>query len=298
MKIFDFLKSPERPATVYRVKILKPVVVAPWNGRADSKDPGTEVDVTPDIRAQLVTAGDAVTLGIVDESGQVRPLTKAAAAIADNVFTPEPFPEKWAALPDCFREAWKHAEKIRELKHAVTVARAAVDAVKVTDMDSEHEEHRMANARLRAAYDAFHAHNPEPAQRAQIACGIATSVALSETNLLRDRLERLAFDIFSARIAALELHPSKVRMLFSGSQPHTRFVQQPLALGRMRVAAGSTHYCDASLTTLAEYFFKARAYSERLRELLAEAQAEHDAAAQARDAASARVPLAKRKVAA
>lgn len=295
--IFDFLKSPDRPATVYRVRILKSVFAAPWNGRADSRDPGAELDVTAEVRAQLVTAGDAVTLGIVTESGEVRPLTKAAE-IAAAVFVPEPFPEAWKSLPDCFRDAWKHAEKIRELKHAVTVARAAVDAVKVSDIGSEHEEHRMASARLRAAYDAFHGWNPEPAQRAQIACGIATSVALSETNLLRDQLERLAFDIFSARLAALELHPSKVRMLFPGSQPHRKWVQQPLALGRMKVAAGSTHYCDASLSALAEYFFKARDYSAQLRELLAEAQAEHDAAAQARDAASARVTLAKRKAAA
>jgi hypothetical protein len=235
-----------------------------------------------------------VTLGIVGPNGELLPKKKAGQADED-VFVPEAPPANWRDLPTCFAEAWKHAEKIRELRHAVTVAKKAAEAVKVSDMDSENEEHRAAKARLRAAYDALHGYNPEAAQRAQIACGVATSIELSEANLLRDRLERLAFETFSARVAALELHPSKVRHLFAGSALHTRFVQPPLTLGRMRVASGTTHYCDANLTTLAEYLAEAA----RLRELIADAQAEHDAAAQALSSAGGRtLQIGRRKAAA
>lgn len=292
--LFNFLKSPERPDKVYRVKILKPVVAGPWDGRAETRSVGDELDVTAEVRAQLIGSGDAITLGLVDRSGKLVPIAKASPA--DRPFTPEAVPEKWKDLPPCFATAWKHAEELRELKHNVTVARAAVDAVKVTDLDSPNEEHRAANARLHAAYTARHEYDPEKAQRAQIACGVATAEALAESNLVRDRLEQVAFEIFSERIAALGLAQSKIRSLFAGSALHQKYVVQPLHLGRMRLAAKDAFYSDAPLPTLADFLFRARNCRKEWLVLLKEAEAELEAAQSVREASGPR-QLAKRKVA-
>jgi hypothetical protein len=271
--MFDFLSK--IPSKVVRVRFTSRVIA---RGIEDSIAMGREIGSELDVDQATADAlkGSVQYLGAVTADGTP---AKRKKAFAPAEYVGESMPMQWKELPACFASFWKLSQELRELRFKATEAEGALRAAGSSGVGNEGEG-AMSDAakKFMAARDAVSSHNYEPIQRAYVQCG---DVAISEIRSVegtRAALERLAFAIFQARAAALELNEGHALRLFSGSALARKYVLPRIAESDMRSAGNGRAYMDAPIGAIAQRVFNARERRVQLAALLERAKAELAAA--------------------
>jgi hypothetical protein len=175
--------------------------------------------------------------------------------------SPEPMPAAWKNLPACFREWHELAEEfriareyrvlIRNERQRVTgiggsvsgaegkiLSLGYVDAgpmsqdviVRSNLIDLEDPRvkklHRFFDTSIAAAddyYERLQATKSAELNRLRWECGLHRIEQAERLQVVIDELAAVGFELFATRVAALGLHPAKIRELFCGSADHARF---------------------------------------------------------------------------
>jgi hypothetical protein len=273
--MFEFLTK--RPKRVLRVKFLRSVNACGIdNTTASGRAIGAVLDVSDSEAGNLE---DAVTiLGEVGADGNliVKPVKRAVAT-----YKREAVPARWKELPAHFTTLWNLLQDLGELRFKAKAAEKALGPAKYERGSVTEAETLMTDAAKKFihAQDAVKNFNHEGIQRALLACSNTAVSEIRSVDSTRAELERVAFEIFSLRAAALELNEGHLRRLFSGSALFRNYVFPVMSLHDMRSAGHGHVYMDAPVTSIAQRVFNAREFRAKLEPLLEKAKAERDAAA-------------------
>lgn len=283
--MFDFLfKDTRRPSRVVRVKITSGASVRPWDEK-DSRSfgVGETVDVDPATAADLVGSNRAERLGLVGPDGNLLPPESPAPRKALAPYEPQPYPEQWADLPAPFQAAWKLDEELAKRRDALGRAQkentSAGMIVGVSAVALESERSERIIEKIMRAEDAVRSFDRSAISRAYLACSEAALNEIRGANASRDAAEKLGLEIFAQRVAALELHPDKIRNLFYGSALHVKYFLEPVHEPTLRNAGNGKSYIDTTLEGVAHLIFRARKLRALATARIGEGKAELEAAA-------------------
>jgi hypothetical protein len=299
MSLLDFITR--RPAVAAsRVRIIEATrATALGESIAQDVAPGDVLDVTREDAATLIDAGRAVLLCNLDANGEPTASRKALKP-APTPTTPAPAPASWKELPapftryhellakraalvtdynaaleltvpPGFRALSKHRDGLKFFAHAVVGTDAVLERIETTE-DAKNAAEKV---------HAFDAANGDALGRAAKATGDATLAKIEAANAAAEELAAIAFQVFSARLAALELDAAHRHRLFAGSGLATRYASFPPINPGCAVSLGGPRpqaTLDAPLETLAGLYRLAAARLAGVETLLPQARAELEAA--------------------
>jgi hypothetical protein len=277
--MFEFLSPAQRPKTIVRVKATSGVNAKPWDGPVRGVAAGETVDCSELDAGDLIACGRGERVGKVGPNGELLPPEAPAVRKMAAPYVPKPYPELWADLPKVFRAYWDLSEEFSKLsddyarllrgKSGMTIGRAHVGELG-TD--------RFAEQLIRAE-DRVRSFNHQGLARAHFECGNLALSELRSANATAREVTRIGFEIFSLRVALMEMHISKVRYLYPGSAPFMKYNMPPLSEPVLRsTGSGTPPYIDGTIDAVAEVLLRGRRYREEGEQKLALAKAELEAA--------------------
>lgn len=279
--MFDFLPEfTSRPSIVFRMQILAGTRCKPWNGEIRGFAPGETVDVSAEEGQMLLIGGKAARIGTVTPDGTFL----ADPPMADrsvSAYSEQPYPSAWSSLPAEFRKAWGQREELKKLQAELAALREGASVAGLEHVGGgDGAEAAAAHARLdriASAENRLRRFDRRALARACYQCGVFAAAEIHSANRACAEVAELGFEIFSLRLAPLELGEAKRRALFGGSGTWAKYpaALQPLGEHDMR-RAGGERFVDASLEQMADRVFQARAKLAHALELRKEALAERE----------------------
>lgn len=282
--MFEFFDSKKkRPQRIVRIKITSGVNARPWDAKvARGYAVGEIVDCEAGDAAELVQLGRAERIGDVGLNGELLPPKAPEQRKSAPEYELKPYPEKWADLPKCFRQAWEFDEELTKAEH--DVARLKKDyysggkAFVGDTVASEGARVARLLEKIQAAEDRLRSFDREGRARAFIACSDAALKEIRGANASRDAAVAFGFEIFKYRIAALGLAESKARSLFDGSADWFKYRLDAIIEPTTRTAGNGQVYIDAPLESAATLLQTARNLREVATAKIEEGKAELAAA--------------------
>lgn len=266
-------KNSQPPSRLFRVKTTDSIMAGNWDEPNRPVEAGTVLTVDAERLSEI--HGSVELLGELGPDGQLLP-KKPSLAQALRIER-KPAPPEWADLPPSFSTA---AVMLNEQDCLRTELRLANAEVRAAGFTRDDERAARADRNRDRARDAFHAFTQDKLTRACVEASRITLHAIRKANLAREKLHATAFEVFSCRIAALELAEQKRRQLFGGSGTWTKYIlptDNPLYEGATIVWPGGD-VIDESLEYLVHRYRRAIERQTEVERLQALADAELSAA--------------------
>lgn len=264
---------------LFSVKTTASVIAGNWDGPNGPVDAGTVLTVDAEGLAEL--QGSIELLHEIGPGGA--PLPKRPSLAEALKVTRTPPPAAWADLPPSFSTAATLKNEHECLRTELRLAEAEVrrEGFKADYLNPDNAGATRAERNRDRARDALQAFDQKALTSKLVEASRVTLHAISKANLAREKLLATAFEIFSVRLAALELAELKRHQLFGGSGTWSRYVEPvnlKLSDGDRRVWDHTGDVIDEPLESLVSRYRFATARQAEVERLQALADAELAAA--------------------
>lgn len=277
--IFDEFKSRALQTRV-RVKITRATQARPIGEGSRSVSAGEIITCNESDAGQLVAAGAAKVLAVLNEQGNAD--AADAAALRALLNRPvnverEPIPSDWRDLPEAFQDGWVELSELRSYAAEAnewsrrSSGRRAIGERAVNMLGQLHEKCSQAQQKVRGF-------NRRPLWGAIREASRHTVAEFGKRAKLANEVRDVARELFNLRISALGLTQWKADQLYRGS---TLFAlveaKAPVRVApNLRLSFSETGeqepLIDADLPAMACYYRSAKADQPQLEALLKELQ--------------------------
>jgi hypothetical protein len=307
-QIFPSTKKPNR-----RVRAKRSMIMKLASGETTTVAAGDEFEITHD-EASKLDSGDVVFLDPINkpEPPKIEPAPERPE--------PRPAPEAWAKLPACFTEWHNLNERFRvALEHGRLIVEKRVEIFGTTTsigdpegsaatllvlrmkpfergggtvftnkIRLDDEQVRLQDAALNSAAKKAADHLEElrrdytlKLQKLHLQCGWERLSTADQATKLARQVRQIGIDLFSMRVAALELHPGQVARLYNGSALFQKYgmvqdapVRNVCFAGHDESAGTMRTYIDDAVSSIASFMLSDLRQLDALEPLFAEGHRE------------------------